>query len=126
MNTHAIVKYVKLLSVCSSKPIVHADLSYGSSDDSLTKNLQEAPLASPTTDAAVEQASRNAHAVEEQSNVERGISPSPLGQEQPQLAQDPNAAGRWTLPPPPPKPPVFTYVHDDSDTAMSELEEFFS
>lgn len=48
----------------------------------------------------------------------------PQGQNQ--QPQEGPATNKWGAPPPPPKPPVFTYVHDDSDTAMSELEEFFS
>lgn len=101
---------------------------HGSSSAPLHDSLEEVPLASPTTDAAVEHASRIVQTAQVDGLAGESSGPGPTGQGQPtpQQPQDSNAPGRWTLPPPPPKPPVFTYVHDDSDTAMSELEEFFS
>lgn len=103
----------------------YADLGYETSDPTLSNSLEDIPLASPTTVAAVEQASRNVQGSQSEIESDSGITsaaPPSLEQSQ-QQAPD---AGKWGLPPAPPKPPVFTYVHDDSDTAMSELEEFFS
>jgi hypothetical protein len=53
-----------------------------------------------------------------------GINAAP--QEPAPQASNNQSHGHWGPPPAPPKPPTFTYVHDDSDTAMAELEEFFS
>lgn len=83
--------------------------------------MVDVPLSSPTTDAALDQAnSRAQNGTDEQSSQEStggnlGQAPHPMDQGTFHNAQNM-----------PPKPPTFTYVHDDSDTAMAELEEFFS
>lgn len=38
----------------------------------------------------------------------------------------PPATAAAPVPAPPPRPTLFAYKHDDSDTTMAELEEFFS
>ena len=78
--------------------------------------LVDVPLASPTTEAAMSQASSGVGSI----GPGLGIS-----------AHADIQGGNLGVPPqappaPQPKPPTFTYMYDDSDTAMAELEEFFS
>ena len=103
--------------------------------------LASLPLASPTTDAALLQAAqqqqqKQVSVLDLGSNGTSASSGLGISTEQAtEMASGSGSAQRdqeqpgeqsHSLPVPTPKQPVFAYHHDDTDTTMAELEEFFS